>query len=231
MKNCDLNSWSLLCLIALALATSSMLPIVAFAFVQNPIDVISRDFKALTRKVTAHHILLPKSDEVALALKQRIRNNVSPPKESSVPPMYVVDAFEAAARKYSRDDDTATSGGLLGTLAPQGYCRARELDEACFKVPLGEICGPIESKYGYHLLLVVERTNCPKLDGRYTKIERGADGASRVFAGDDGGEGTEETIKFAAQQVGFWIGVSLAGGVVAEVAAKAADVVDTLPWE
>ncbi len=33
------------------------------------------------------------------------------------------------------------------------------------------------------------------------------------------------------KQVGFWMGVSLAGGVMAEVAAKAANVIDTLPWE
>ena len=45
----------------------------------NPIDVVTRDFRALTRRVTAHHILLPKSRDVALALKQRIRNEVSPP--------------------------------------------------------------------------------------------------------------------------------------------------------
>jgi len=50
-------------------------------------------------------------------------------------------------------------GSLLGTLVPQGYCRAQELDKACFEVPLGEISGPVESEYGYHLVLVTERTN------------------------------------------------------------------------
>ena len=45
----------------------------------SPFDVVARDFQALTRRVTAHHILLPKSRDVALALKQRIRNEVSPP--------------------------------------------------------------------------------------------------------------------------------------------------------
>jgi len=201
---------------------------VACAF-QNPIDVVTRDFQALTRKVTAQHILLPKSKDVALALKQSIRNKVSPPKDSDIQPMYIVDAFSAAAKKYSRDEETAIRGGLLGTLAPQGYCRAKELDQACFQVPLGEICGPIESAYGYHLLLVTERTNCKKLDGQYTKISR--DGANKVFMGDSSQEGEKEMAQLALQQVGFWIGVSLAGGVVAEVAAKTANIVDTLPWE
>jgi hypothetical protein len=58
--------------VLLQFATSLQLP--------NPIQTISRDFEALTRKVTAHHTLLPKSTDVALALKQRIRNAVSPKK-------------------------------------------------------------------------------------------------------------------------------------------------------
>lgn len=217
--------------LVLFLITHNIMPQLQMACAfQNPIDIVTRDFQALTRKVTAHHILLPKSKDVSLALKQSIRNKVSPPKDSGIEPKFVVDAFEAAAKKYSRDEETAVNGGLLGKLAPQGYCRAKELDKACFQVALGEICGPIESEYGYHLLLVTERTNCKKLDGQYTKIERGHDGVSKVFAG-DASQGEKEVINVALQQVGFWIGVSLAGGVVAEIAAKAANVVDTLPWE
>lgn len=192
------------------------------------IDVIARDFNALTRKVTAYHILLPpKSDEVALSLKQSIRNRVNPPKGSDKEPVYVVDAFSAAAERYSRDEETAVRGGLLGTLAPQGYCRARELDAACFQVPLGEVCGPIESDYGYHLLLVTERTNCPKLDGQNTRISRAPDGSVLLE-----GSNTQESKKVGTvlfQQVGFWLGASLAGGIVAELAAKASDAIPTLP--
>ncbi len=198
----------------------------------NPIEIIDRDFKALTRKVTAHHILLPKSDEVALSLKQNIRNKVNPAKDSNKTKMFIVDAFEMAAKKYSRDEETAVNGGLLGKLSPQGYCRAPELDKACFEVPLGEISGPIESEYGYHLLLVTERTNCPKLDGGYNKIVRGGeDGTDAIFVGDQSKEGSDLIIRLAFQQIGFWICVSFAGGIFAEIAAKAANVVETLPWE
>ena len=194
----------------------------------NPIDVITRDFQALTRKVTAYHILLPKSTDVALSLKQSIRDKTSP--KSSDNPKFIVDVFCTAAQKYSRDEETAIRGGLLGEKAPQGYCRCKELDAACFKAPLGEIAGPIESDYGYHLLLVTERTNCPKLDGKYNKIIRDDDGVSTKFVCTE--EGSDQMIKTVAmQQIGFWIGVSFAGGVMAEVAAKAANVVETLPWE
>ena len=209
-------------LLAATLATSFQLP--------NPIQIVSRDYQALTRRVTARHILLPKSTDVALALKQKIRNAASPKKDSDVDLMYIVDAFSAAAAKYSQDDETAVRGGLLGEMVPQGYCRANELDKACFEVALGDVAGPIESEYGYHLLLVTERTNCPKLDGRYTRIVRGEDGTSAKFV-ERGTGSSEDLAKLTLQQVGFWLGVTFAGGALAEIAAKAADVVDTVPWE
>lgn len=87
----------------------------SLALALNPIDVITRDFKALTRRVTAHHILLPKSRDMALALKQRIRIATLPTPLSSLitsddsdnateaevrRPSYIVDAFSIAAKKY-----------------------------------------------------------------------------------------------------------------------------------
>lgn len=207
------------------LVTSFQLP--------NPVQIVSRDFQALTRRVTAYHILLPKSMDVSLALKQKIRNAVTPKKGSDIKPMYVVDAFSRAAMKYSKDEDTASRGGLLGKLVSQGYCRASELDKACFEVPLGEIAGPIESEYGFHLLLVTERTNCPKLDGKYTRIARGDDGTSttRLMLDESSSINRNDIAKLAFQQLGFWVAVTLAGGVVAEIAAKAANIVGTVPWE
>ena len=197
----------------------------------GPLGIIQRDFQALTRRVTAYHILLPKSDEVALTLKQSIRNKSSPKKKSEErEPIFVADAFSQAAKKYSRCEDTAENGGLLGKLVPQGYCLAPELDRACFEVPLGEIAGPIESDYGYHLLLVEERLNCPKLDGAYTKIVRGGNDGNQIeFRGKD--KDDENLALFVMQQLGFWIGISFAGGIVAEIAVKAAGVFETLPWE
>lgn len=213
-------SWIVIFLLNAIIATSLQLP--------NPIQIINRDFQALTRKVTAHHILLPKSTDVALALKQKIRNASSPKSDGT--PMYILDAFRTAAMKYSNDEETASLGGKLGTLVPQGYCRANELDKACFEVPLGEIAGPIESDYGYHLLLVTERTNCPKIDGRYTRVVRGDDGTSTKLVEGDGSNKNDLGV-IAVQQFGFWIVVTFAGGIVAEIAAKTANIVDTVPWE
>jgi peptidyl-prolyl cis-trans isomerase C len=180
------------------------------AWIFQPFSQIQQDYLALTRRVTARHILLPKSDEVCLVLKQKIRN-----KDEFI---YLVDAFEQAAKRYSKDETTSARGGLLGELVPQGYCRIPELDRACFSLRLGIVEGPIESEFGYHLILVTERTNCPKLDGKNTKLVRkkGSNDAILVPSPQVGQVGVE----FVAGQVVFWIFCLFAGGTVAELAAQ-----------
>jgi peptidyl-prolyl cis-trans isomerase C len=183
-------------------------------FSGGPLDKIRKDLNALTRRVTARHILLPpNAKEVALTLKQRIRN------QALDDDRFVIDIFEEAAKKYSADDTTNYRGGLLGELVPQGYCRSSELDRACFEVPLGTIEGPLETSYGYHLLLVSERTNCPQLDGRATKLVRGStDGLGTLVTSEQVGK--VDIAKFAVDQIAFWLVACVAGGIVAEIAAQ-----------
>lgn len=183
----------------------------------SPLDKIRKDLNALTRRVTARHILVPpNAKEVALTLKQRIRN------QALDDDRFVIDIFEEAAKKYSADETTNYRGGLLGELVPQGYCRSAELDRACFEVPLGTIEGPLETSYGYHLLLVSERTNCPQLDGRATKLVRddtkSGGGLGTLVASEQVGK--VDVAKFAVDQIAFWLVACVAGGIVAEIAAQ-----------
>ena len=126
---------------------------------------IVNDYQALTRRVTAYHILLPpNSEDACLELKRNMLKRVEQEGQ------FLVDVMEDAAKKFSRDDTTNQRGGLLGELLPQGACPSAILDRACFEVPLGSLQGPITSEFGIHILLVTERTNCPKLDGTKTKL-------------------------------------------------------------
>lgn len=173
----------------------------------NPIEQVRKDYLALTRRITIYHILLPpNSDDVSLALKQKIRNNQD----------FVLTAFARAAKKYSRDDTTSKKGGLIGELVPQGYCKNSKLEEYCFtRARIGIVEGPIDSDYGQHLVLVSERTNCPKLDGGLTKLVPTETG-SKVVPSEQVGT---VTLPFVASQIGFWIVCLVAGGFVAELAA------------
>jgi peptidyl-prolyl cis-trans isomerase C len=182
------------------------------AFVDDAFRKVHMDFEALTRRVTARHILVS-NEEIAIALKRKIRN------ECIEKERYVIDVFEDAAKKYSRDDTTSLSGGLLGELVPQGHCRSRcpELDRLCFTVTLGEVVGPLQTDCGYHLLLVSERTNCPKLDGKNTVMMQST--SHSVFGTLVPGKqvGTVNVPQVLMDQVGFWIVVIIAGGILAEV--------------
>jgi len=167
------------------------------AFIDGAFRRVEKDFLALTRRVTSRHILVP-DETVARALKQKIRD------ECIEKEKWVIDAFEEAAKKYSRDDTTNFRGGLIGELVPQGYCRSPELDKYQFSVPLGEIVGPVETEYGFHLILVSERTNCPKLDGDKTLImqTRGDDVFGTLYEGKQVGKVNLPEILL--DQVQFW---------------------------
>lgn len=64
--------------------------------------------------------------------------------------------FAEAAARYSTDPSAASNGGDLGCNAPGTFVPGFE--EAAFAdAPLGEPYGPVESQFGFHLLLVRER--------------------------------------------------------------------------
>lgn len=206
------------------------------AFIRSGFATLEKDLMALTRRVTAHHILLPpNADAVAIALKQQIRNQCTTTaielKDPTTAPAenqyrFVVDVFAEAAKKYSCDETTKDRGGLIGELVPQGYCRSPELDRACFEVRLGVVEGPIETPSGLHLLLISERTNCPKLDGDATKLVPVADSGFGTLVPSEQ-VGRVDVSKFVMDQIIFWIVACLAGGVLAELAAMVGSVNST----
>ena len=85
---------------------------------------------------------------------------------------------------------------------------------------LGEVVGPLETDYGYHLMLVSERTNCPKLDGDKTLImqTRGDDVFGTLYQGKQVGKVNVPEI--IVDQLKFWSLSLVAGGVVAELLEK-----------
>ena len=62
--------------------------------------------------------------------------------------------FAALAREFSEDEGTAASGGDLGT-----FGRGRmvpEFEAAAFSMTPGEVSDPVQSAFGYHVILVTE---------------------------------------------------------------------------
>jgi peptidyl-prolyl cis-trans isomerase SurA len=108
-----------------------------------------------TLKVTqtrARHILLRPSARLSVDAAQRqladFRAQILSGKQG----------FEELARANS-DDGSAASGGDLGWASPGMY--VPEFEEAMNRLPLGGISSPVESRFGVHLIQVVERREVP----------------------------------------------------------------------
>lgn len=63
--------------------------------------------------------------------------------------------FEKFARLNSDDTNTAAQGGSLGWISPGETDEAFE--QAAFKLPLNQLSEPVQSRFGYHLIEVLER--------------------------------------------------------------------------
>jgi parvulin-like peptidyl-prolyl isomerase len=67
--------------------------------------------------------------------------------------------FGRLARQLSEDPGSATQGGDLGTRGAADF--VEPFRQATLDIPVGEIGGPIETQFGFHLVYVIERTALP----------------------------------------------------------------------
>ncbi|MGB9911820.1 MAG: peptidylprolyl isomerase [Candidatus Kapaibacteriota bacterium] len=63
--------------------------------------------------------------------------------------------FATLARKYSQDKGSAINGGDLGYFG-KGMM-VKPFEDACFTAKVGEIIGPIETQFGYHIIWVQDK--------------------------------------------------------------------------
>lgn len=88
----------------------------------------------------ARHILVDSEDE-ALEIKSQIEEG---------------DDFAALAKEHSSCPSSA-NGGDLGEFGQGDMVKA--FDEAVFSGEVGEVLGPVETDFGYHLIEVLDRND------------------------------------------------------------------------
>lgn len=71
--------------------------------------------------------------------------------------------FEEAAKRYSKDKQTASKGGDLGWFEPSNF-QIEAFQKAVEGLKPGEISSPVKTEFGYHLVKVDERRHERKLD-------------------------------------------------------------------
>ncbi|MBN2219179.1 MAG: peptidylprolyl isomerase [Kosmotogaceae bacterium] len=70
--------------------------------------------------------------------------------------------FAEAALQFSIDSSSAANGGELGSVL-RGQT-VPEFEEAILTAPIGELYGPVQSEFGYHLIIVEERIEINSLE-------------------------------------------------------------------
>jgi peptidyl-prolyl cis-trans isomerase C len=119
------------------------------------------------RSVRVSHIVLS-TKEVAGLLLENLKSC-----ESNE---LMLKMFAKLAKKYSACG-TRNKGGDLGYL--EHNTAAPELEKAAMKAAVGEVLGPIQSKFGYHVFVVTEEEKM---------IDSGIDGLTGTSIG--AGDGT-----------------------------------------
>lgn len=94
----------------------------------------------------ASHILVETEDE-ALAVIDRIDGG---------------EEFADLATELSLDTGSGANGGDLGCTAPYQY--VEPFANAVMEAPIGELTEPVESEFGFHLIIVESRTDSPDSD-------------------------------------------------------------------
>lgn len=90
--------------------------------------------------VMAKHILMDSEDELKKIMKDIADGNKT---------------FEDAAKEFSTCP-SGKSGGSLGNFG-RGQM-VKEFEDAAFNAEIGKVIGPVKTQFGYHLILVEEKT-------------------------------------------------------------------------
>ena len=98
------------------------------------------------KRASASHILVA-DESLAISLKERLLEG---------PQSTLLDRFAKEASAYSTCP-SKSKGGDLGEFKPGQM--VREFDTVVFEAPLMELQGPVKTQFGYHLILVTDRTD------------------------------------------------------------------------
>ncbi len=88
----------------------------------------------MSNKIKCSHILVEKQSH-ALEILEKIKNG---------------DKFGKLAKEVSTDSGSAKKNGNLGYFT-RGMM-VKPFEDAAFKLEIGEITGPVKTKFGYHII-------------------------------------------------------------------------------
>ncbi|MCS3858986.1 peptidylprolyl isomerase [Salinibacter ruber] len=79
-------------------------------------------------------------------------------------------SFAAAAREYSQDRQSASKGGALGEVTPRALPPPLRKTVAALD-SAGAVSGIVQTRFGYHLLKLIDRSERPSFDEAYSELK------------------------------------------------------------
>jgi parvulin-like peptidyl-prolyl isomerase len=139
---------------------------VAQAVVEQEIsdEELMADYEDRIREFTSVHVahILVRSEETAVRLARRATAR----------------SFAGLARRFSQDPGSAANGGDLDTHPVTDFVES--FANAVLEIPVGEIGGPVETEFGFHVIRVLERETIPFEEIRGQLVQ---ERAGQVFRG------------------------------------------------
>ncbi len=86
--------------------------------------------------------------------------------------------FDEVARNYSQDANTSTKGGLLPSMLPNQM--PPDYLEKAAKLREGEYSSPFRTKFGYHIILVMEKSSVPPFETIESSFKRKISYTNRI---------------------------------------------------
>ncbi len=139
------------------------------AAIQKFYDAPSDDFE-IPNQARAHHILLKVPLKATAAEKAKVRARAVDILQKAQAPGA---DFDALVKQYSEDEGMKYDGGDTGQFSlDEALPPMKPFAEAVFKAQSGQIIGPIETVFGFHIVRVDEASHKPALDRDLKKIVR-----------------------------------------------------------
>lgn len=116
-------------------------------------------------QVTVSHIMISsRGDSTGLKSKERINEIYSLLKQG--------ESFEELAKKYSEDQNTGRSGGLMRAFT-KGDLKAPPFEDASYALTTpGEISEPIQTRFGWHIIRLEKKHELPTFIEEKADLER-----------------------------------------------------------
>tara|TARA_R110001592_G_scaffold363109_2_gene680449 strand:- start:144356 stop:146275 length:1920 start_codon:yes stop_codon:yes gene_type:complete len=128
-------------------------------------EMIENAYKRMQQEVRASHILLKVESDASPADTLKVYNKLMGYKRR----VEKGESFEKLARAFSQDPSAKNNAGDLGFFS--GMKMVFPFEEAAFTTEIGKLSMPVRTRFGYHLIKVVDKRENPgKVDASHILI-------------------------------------------------------------